>query len=133
MRSADRLLKLLQILRRHRQPVTAGAIASELEVCVRTVYRDIAGLIGAGVPIRGEAGIGYVLGEGYDLPPLMFNADEIEAMLVGLRWVEERGDVGVARATWNFVRAQAVRRGGRRGDNSSRYFSGATAGRGGNL
>jgi predicted DNA-binding transcriptional regulator YafY len=103
MRSADRLLKLLQILRRHRRPVTAGAIAAELEVCVRTVYRDIAGLIDEGVPIRGEAGIGYVLGEGYDLPPLMFDTDEIEAMLVGLRWVEARGDRSLARAARDVV------------------------------
>ena len=103
MRSADRLLQLLQILRRHRRPVTATAIASELEVCVRTVYRDIAGLVGEGVPIRGEAGIGYVLGEGYDLPPLMFNADEIEAMLVGLRWVEARGDASLGRAARDVV------------------------------
>lgn len=103
MRSADRLLQLLQILRRHRRPVTASFIAAELEVCVRTVYRDIAGLIADGVPIRGEAGIGYVLGEGYDLPPLMFNADEIEAMLVGLRWVEARGDVSLAHAARDVV------------------------------
>jgi predicted DNA-binding transcriptional regulator YafY len=103
MRSADRLLKLLQILRRHRRPVTASVIATELEVCVRTVYRDIAGLIYEGVPIRGEAGIGYVLGEGYDLPPLMFDADEIEAMLVGLRWVEARGDRSLARAARDVV------------------------------
>jgi predicted DNA-binding transcriptional regulator YafY len=103
MRSADRLLKLLQILRRHRRPVTASSIADELEVCVRTVYRDIAGLIGEGVPIRGEAGIGYVLGEGYDLPPLMFDADEIEAMLVGLRWVEARGDASLAHAARDVV------------------------------
>jgi len=103
MASADRLLRLLQILRRHRRPVTANAIASELEVCVRTVYRDIAGLVGDGVPIRGEAGIGYVLGEGYDLPPLMFNADEVEAMLVGLRWVEARGDASLGRAVRDVV------------------------------
>ena len=103
MRSADRLLQLLQILRRHRRPVTAHAIASELEVCVRTVYRDVAGLVAEGVPIRGEAGVGYVLGEGYDLPPLMFNADEIEAMLVGLRWVEARGDASLARAASDVV------------------------------
>ncbi|CAN1722040.1 YafY family transcriptional regulator [Hyphomicrobium sp. 1Nfss2.1] len=103
MARADRLLRLLQILRRHRRPVTAIAIADELEVCQRTVYRDIAGLIDEGVPIRGEAGIGYVLGDGYDLPPLMFNADEIEAMLVGLRWVEARGDASLARAAADVV------------------------------
>ena len=103
MARADRLLRLLQILRRHRRPVTATAIADELEVCQRTVYRDISGLIAEGVPIRGEAGIGYVLGDGYDLPPLMFNADEIEAMLVGLRWVGARGDASLARAAADVV------------------------------
>lgn len=103
MARADRLLRLLQILRRYRRPVTAAAIADELEVCQRTVYRDIAGLIDEGVPIRGEAGIGYVLGDGYDLPPLMFNADEIEAMLVGLRWVGARGDASLARAAADVV------------------------------
>jgi predicted DNA-binding transcriptional regulator YafY len=103
MRRADRLLRLLQILRRHRRPVTAIAIADELEVCQRTVYRDISGLVAEGVPIRGEAGVGYVLGDGYDLPPLMFNADEIEAMLVGLRWVEARGDPSLARAAADVV------------------------------
>lgn len=103
MARADRLLRLVQILRRHRRPVTAAVIAAELEVCQRTVYRDIAGLIDEGVPIRGEAGIGYVLGDGYDLPPLMFNADEIEAMLVGLRWVEARGDASLARAASDVV------------------------------
>ena len=62
-------------------------MAEELEVSLRTVYRDINSLVGQGVPIRGEAGIGYVLGEGYDMPPLMFTADELEAVMLGLRWV----------------------------------------------
>ena len=87
MRRAERLLQLIQVLRRHRRPVTADTIASELEVSVRTIYRDIAALQGDRVPIRGEAGIGYVLGDGFDLPPLMFDADEIEAVILGLRWV----------------------------------------------
>ena len=69
MRRAERLLQLLQILRRHRRPVTGEAIAQELEVSLRTVYRDIASLISDRVPIRGEAGVGYVLGGGFDLPP----------------------------------------------------------------
>jgi predicted DNA-binding transcriptional regulator YafY len=103
MRRADRLLRLVQILRRYRRPVTATTIADELEVCPRTVYRDVAGLIAEGVPIRGEAGIGYVLGDGYDLPPMMFTADEIEAMLVGLRWVEARGDAALVRAAADVV------------------------------
>jgi len=98
MRRADRLLRTVQILRRQRRPVTAMAIGEELEVCERTVYRDIAGLMANGVPIKGEAGIGYVLGAGYDLPPMMFTADEIEALAVGMSWVESRADAGLSRA-----------------------------------
>lgn len=98
MRRADRLLRIIQILRRHRRPVRGQAMAEEVEVSLRTLYRDIADLITDGVPIRGEAGIGYVLGEGYDVPPLMFNADELEAIMLGLRWVSRRGDNDLARA-----------------------------------
>ena len=68
-------------------------MAEELEVSLRTLYRDIADLITDGVPIRGEAGVGYVLGEGYDLPPLMFKSDELEAIMLGLSWVQRRGDL----------------------------------------
>ncbi len=103
MRRADRLLQLIQILRRHRRPVTGDVMAHELEVSLRTVYRDISTLITDGVPIRGEAGVGYVLGEGYDLPPLMFNADELEAVMLGLRWVARRGDADLARAALDTV------------------------------
>ena len=99
MRPAERLLPLLQMLRRHRRPVTAETLAGELEVSIRTIYRDIAGLIASGVPIRGEAGIGYVLGDGYDLPPLMFTVDEVEALLLGLSFVQKHGDAGLSRAT----------------------------------
>jgi predicted DNA-binding transcriptional regulator YafY len=98
MRRAGRLLQLIQILRRHRRPVTGETMARELEVSLRTVYRDIATLIVEGVPVRGEAGIGYVLAEGYDLPPLMFTADELEAVMLGLRWVARRGDRDLSRA-----------------------------------
>jgi predicted DNA-binding transcriptional regulator YafY len=103
MRRAERLLQLLQILRRHRRPVTGDAIARELEVSLRTVYRDIATLIADRVPIRGEAGIGYVLGEGFDLPPLMFTPDELEAVMLGLRWVARRGDTDLSRAAQDTV------------------------------
>jgi predicted DNA-binding transcriptional regulator YafY len=98
MRRADRLLRIIQILRRHRRPVRGQVMADEVEVSLRTLYRDIADLVTDGVPIRGEAGIGYVLGEGYDVPPLMFNADELEAIMLGLRWVSRRGDSDLARA-----------------------------------
>ena len=70
MRRAERLLRVIQILRRHRRPVRGQLMAEELEVSLRTLYRDIADLITDGVPIRGEAGIGYVLGEGYDVPTI---------------------------------------------------------------
>src|SRR5690349_17234521 len=103
MRRAERLLQLIQILRRHRRPVTGETMAQELEVSLRTVYRDIAALIADRVPIRGEAGIGYVLGEGFDLPPLMFTPDELEAVMLGLRWVARRGDTDLSRAAQDTV------------------------------
>jgi predicted DNA-binding transcriptional regulator YafY len=103
MRRADRLLRVIQILRRYRRPVIGQVMAEELEVSLRTVYRDIADLITDGVPIRGEAGVGYVLGEGYDLPPLMFSTDELEAVMLGLRWVMRRGDPDLARAAQDTV------------------------------
>ena len=84
---APRLLALVQALRRHRRPVTGEALAVQLEVSVRTIYRDIAALVASGLPIRGEAGVGYVLGEGYDLPPMMFSIEEVEAIALGLRWL----------------------------------------------
>jgi predicted DNA-binding transcriptional regulator YafY len=98
MARSTRLLQIVQILRRHRRPVTAEAMAVELEVSLRTVYRDVAALLSNRVPIRGEAGMGYVLEPGYDLPPVMFTADEVEAILVGLRWLRARADRSLARA-----------------------------------
>ena len=103
MRRADRLLRIIQLLRRHRRPVTGGRMAEELEVSLRTLYRDIADLITDGVPIRGEAGVGYVLGAGYDLPPLMFKSDELEAIMLGLSWVSRRGDKALAIAADDVV------------------------------
>ncbi len=98
MPRSDRLLSLVQTLRRRRQPVTAGELARELEVSVRTIYRDIGVLVGSRVPIRGEAGIGYVLEPGFDLPPMMLTPDEIEAILIGMRFVRSRGDPILSRA-----------------------------------
>ncbi|NMD06481.1 MAG: YafY family transcriptional regulator [Phyllobacteriaceae bacterium] len=103
MRRADRLLRIIQILRRHRRPVKGQSMAEELEVSLRTLYRDIADLVTDGVPIRGEAGVGYVLGQGYDLPPLMFSTDEVEAVMLGLRWVMRRGDKDLVRAAHDAV------------------------------
>jgi predicted DNA-binding transcriptional regulator YafY len=103
MRRADRLFQIIQILRRGRGPLTAEAIAAELETSRRTVYRDIADLIGQRVPIRGEAGIGYVLDGGFDLPPLMLTSDEIEAAVLGAQWVAGRGDPVLARAAQDLI------------------------------
>lgn len=95
MRRADRLFDIIQHLRTARGPVTAAALAETLEVTVRTVYRDVATLQARRVPIEGAAGIGYVLRRGFDLPPLMFNVEEIEAIAVGARMVARTGDPGL--------------------------------------
>lgn len=92
MTRAARLLDLVQILRRHRRPVTGAALADELGVSLRTLYRDVATLQAQGAPIDGEAGVGYVLRPGYLLPPLMFTEDEIAALVLGSQWVAENGD-----------------------------------------
>ena len=92
MRRADRLFQIIQILRRTSRPVTSGALAAELEVSARTIYRDIADLVGQRVPITGEAGFGYLLAADYDMPPLMLTPEEIEAVVLGAQWVAERGD-----------------------------------------
>ncbi len=104
MRRADRLFQIIQILRRSaRAPITGEAIAAELETSRRTVYRDIADLIGQRVPIRGEAGVGYVLDGGYDLPPLMLTADEVEAAVLGAQWVATRTDPALAKAAQDLI------------------------------
>jgi len=98
MSRAARLLDLMQILRRHRMPVSGQALADELGVSLRTLYRDIATLQGQGAGIEGEPGLGYVLKPGFLLPPLMLSADEIEALALGSRWVADRGDDRLALA-----------------------------------
>lgn len=103
MRRADRLFQIVQLLRRSSQPVTAEAIASELETSKRSVYRDIAALMAQRVPIRGEAGIGYVLDSGFDMPPLMLTSDEVEAAVLGAQWVAGRGDPALARAARDLI------------------------------
>src|SRR5688572_2324310 len=97
MRRADRLFQIIQFIRRHRV-TTAGALADALEVSERTVYRDIRDLVHSGVPIEGEAGVGYMLRKGFDLPPLMFTATEIEALVLGTRVVQSWADPELARA-----------------------------------
>jgi predicted DNA-binding transcriptional regulator YafY len=98
MRRSDRLFDIIQRLRTARSPMTAAAIAAELEVAPRTIYRDIVALQASRVPIEGAAGIGYVLRRGYDLPPLMFTADEVEAVLVGMRLLRRTRDPGLQQA-----------------------------------
>lgn len=97
MRRADRLFQLVQILRRGRI-TTAARIAAEIEVSERTVYRDIADLMANGIPIEGEAGVGYLLPAAFDLPPLMFDRFEIEALVVGARMVTTWTDSELARS-----------------------------------
>ncbi len=92
MSRAARLLDLMQLLRRHRQPIQGAALAQQLGISLRTLYRDIATLQAQGAQIEGEAGLGYVLKPGFVLPPLMFSADELEALVLGSRWVAGRSD-----------------------------------------
>jgi predicted DNA-binding transcriptional regulator YafY len=99
VRRADRLFQIVQLLRRRRTIVTAAHIAEKLEVSERTVYRDIRDLVAAGTPIDGEAGVGYRLQPGYDLPPLMFDREEIQALVLGARIVAQFGDPALARAS----------------------------------
>ena len=103
MRRADRLFQIIQILRRSRHPVTAAALAGELEVSKRTVYRDMADLIGQRVPIEGEAGLGYVLEAGFDMPPMMLTPDEIEAVILGAQLVARLPDPLLASAARDLV------------------------------
>ncbi len=98
MAKAARLLALVQILRRHRRPVVAAALAGELGVSERTIYRDIDALRAQGAAIDGEAGLGYVLKPGFLLPPLMFSDQEIEALVFGVRLAREHGDAALAAA-----------------------------------
>jgi predicted DNA-binding transcriptional regulator YafY len=103
MSRASRLLQLLQALRRNRRPVTATALADELGVSRRSVYRDIETLRAQGALVQGEAGVGYVLRPGYLLPPLMFTEEEIEAIVLGLRLTAEHGDAELGRAAADAV------------------------------
>lgn len=97
MRRADRLFQIVQHLRGGRL-VTARMLGAWLEVSERTIYRDIADLQSTGVPIDGEAGVGYLMRSGYDLPPLMFTRDEIVALVAGARMVRAFGGASMARS-----------------------------------
>ncbi|MCP3971983.1 MAG: YafY family transcriptional regulator [Rhodobacteraceae bacterium] len=97
MRRADRLFQIVQALRGGRR-VTARALAEKLEVSARTIYRDIADLQSTGVPVEGEAGYGYVMQDGFDLPPLMFSHQEIVALVAGARLIRAWGGLQMAQA-----------------------------------
>lgn len=103
MRRTERLFQIIQILRSSRSPVTGKAIADELEISLRTLYRDMAELTAQRIPVRGEAGTGYVLDDGYDMPPLMLTADELEAAALGAAWVASEADPSLARAARDLV------------------------------
>ncbi|PFH09847.1 putative DNA-binding transcriptional regulator YafY [Collimonas sp. PA-H2] len=96
-----RLFMLMDALRGHRRPVTAARLAEQLGVSVRTIYRDVQTLVELGAPLEGEAGLGYVLRSGFFLPPLMFSEDELEALVLGARWVQRQGDADLALAAAN--------------------------------
>jgi predicted DNA-binding transcriptional regulator YafY len=98
MSRASRLLQLIQVLRRHRAPVVAARLAEELQVSVRSIYRDIETLRQQGAHIEGEAGIGYLLRPGFLLPPLIFSEEELEALILGLRLAARQGDAILGRA-----------------------------------
>jgi predicted DNA-binding transcriptional regulator YafY len=95
MRRADRLFEIVQYLR-GRRLTTAAQLSQWLEVSERTIYRDVADLVASGVPIDGEAGVGYRIAAGFDLPPLMFTLDEIDALVIGARILESWGGPGLA-------------------------------------
>ncbi len=103
MSRTERLLSLIQILRRHRHPVSGLELARELSVSVRTIYRDIQTLTGQGAPIEGERGVGFILRPGFLLPPMMFREEEIEALVLGSRWVAQQPDEALARAARDAV------------------------------
>ncbi len=103
MRKAERLFEIVQLLRRVRGPLSAEKIAQELGSSKRSVYRDVAALMAQDIPIRGEAGIGYVLEKGFDMPPLMLTSDELDAAVLGAHWVASRGESDLAKAALNFL------------------------------
>jgi predicted DNA-binding transcriptional regulator YafY len=103
MSRAQRLLDLIQLLRRHRRAVSGALLAENLGVSLRTLYRDIETLKAQGAHIQGEAGIGFVLRPGFMLPPLMFSEEEIEALGLGSRWVSERADGALGKAAGNVL------------------------------
>lgn len=98
MARSERLLSLLQILRRYNRPVSGARLAEELGISIRTLYRDIASLQAQGASIEGEPGVGYILRPGFMLPPLMFSQIELEALMLGFRWVSKFADEPMTKA-----------------------------------
>lgn len=103
MRRTERLFQIIQILRSARSPITGRDLADELEISLRTLYRDMAELTAQRIPITGEPGLGYILDDGYDMPPLMLTADELEAAALGAAWVASEADPSLARAARDLV------------------------------
>ncbi len=103
MRRTERLFAIIQALRGAKGVVTGRDLAEPLEISLRTLYRDVAELVAQGVPVRGEAGTGYVLDKGYDLPPLMLTPDELEAAVLGASWVAARGDAQLAQGARDLI------------------------------
>lgn len=109
MRRADRLIKITHFLRQRRRAVTAKQIAEAFDICTRTVYRDIQCLMDSNVPIMGEAGVGYLIDKEYYLPPITFDADELEAIGLGISMVRQWTDDKFAKkAESAFEKIQAV-------------------------
>ena len=103
MSRAERLLNLMEEFRRHRRPVSGSDLAQTLGVSIRTLYRDIASLRALGAGIEGEPGVGYVMRSGFHLPPVMFTVEEVDALILGSRWVAGRADKPLAQAARNAV------------------------------
>ncbi len=124
MRRADRLFQIIELLR-GRRLTTARTLAERLEVSERTIYRDVRDLMLSGVPIEGEAGVGYALRKGFDLPPLMFDREELEALVLGARFVQTWGGSALSEAARRaLVKIEAVLPADRRPDlRRSRLFA----------
>lgn len=124
MRRADRLFQIVQILRKGRL-VKAADLATRLEVSERTIYRNMRDLMTSGVPIDGEAGVGYVMRRGYDLPPLMFTAEEVEALAVAARLLRSWAGGGIGAAAASALdKIESVMPEGRRSElDASRLFA----------
>ncbi len=128
MRRADRLFQIIELLR-GKKAVTAHTLAEQLHISDRTVYRDVADLIASGVPIEGEAGVGYMLRRGFDLPPIMFDRDEIEAVVAGARFVQSLAGVQLGEAAERVLsKVEAILPSHRRGElNTSRMYASSFA------